>query len=242
MDPPQPLEDEGFWREQVCLFLEGPLNRNVLEYQPCLFGVGLFHLSSPNSKNALVEHGAFQIQPDVFVRFIDPSDAENHRAVHGFHNGWLMLLGVPPDYRNNLDIANAISTFGKYHHWNNQDPLKARVLVYASFLSIASVPRDVVFGKFGTIGGVRESWTAVVYILTAEFADALPADEDQMPLDGNPHPLPGQLLNNLNLNMFVMPPFPVIGWNELPENLANDLHQGGNDHVQQVDAEQPFLQ
>jgi hypothetical protein len=42
--------------------------------------------------------------------------------------------------------------------------------------------------------------------------------------------------------MFVMPPFPEIGWNELPENLANDLHQGGNDHVQQVDAEQPFLQ
>jgi hypothetical protein len=147
-----------------------------------------------------------------------------------------------PDYRNNLDIANAISTFGKYHHWNNQDPLKARVLVYASFPSIASVPRDVVFGKFGTVGGVRESWTAVVYILTAEFADALPADEDQMPLDGNPHPLPGQLLNNLNLNMFVMPPFPEIGWNELPENLANDLHQGGNDHVQQGDAEQPFLQ
>jgi hypothetical protein len=122
-----------------------------------------------------------------------------------------MLLGVPPDYRNNLDIANAISTFGKYHHWNNRDPLKARVLVYASFPSIASVPRDVVFGKFGTMGGVRESWTAAIYILTAEFADALPADEDQMPLDGNPHPLPGQLLNNLNLNMFVMPPFPEIG-------------------------------
>jgi hypothetical protein len=136
----------------------------------------------------LVQHGAFQIQSDVFVRFIDPSDAENHRAVHGFRNGWLMLLGVPPDYRNDLDIANAVSTFGKYLHWNNEDPLKSRVLVYASFPSIASVPRDVVIGKFSTVGGVRESWTAAVYILTADFADALPGDEDQMPLDGNPHP------------------------------------------------------
>jgi hypothetical protein len=48
----------------------------------------------------------------------------------------------------------------------------------------------VVIGKFSTVGGVRESWTADVYILTADFADALPADEDHMPLDGNPHPLP----------------------------------------------------
>jgi hypothetical protein len=59
IEPAQPLEDEGFWREQVRLFLEGPLNRNVLAYQPYLFGVGLFRLSSPNSKNALVQHGAF---------------------------------------------------------------------------------------------------------------------------------------------------------------------------------------
>jgi hypothetical protein len=83
----------------------------------------------------------------------------------------------------------------------------------------------VVIGKFSTVGGVCESWTAAVYILTADFADALPADEDQMPLDGNPHPLPGQLQNNLDMNMFVMPPFPEIGWNELPPNLAEDLNQ-----------------
>jgi hypothetical protein len=203
--------------------------------------VGLFRLSSPNSKNALVQHGAFQIQLDVFVRFIDPSDAENHRAVHGFCNGWLMLLGIPPDYRNDLDIANAISTFGKYHHLNNEDPLKSRVLVYASFPSIASVLRDVVIGKFSSVGGVRESWTAVVYILTADFADALPADVDQMPLDGNPHPLPGQLQNNLDLNMFVMPPFLEIGWNELPPNLAEDLNQHANNLGQQNDVEQQFL-
>jgi hypothetical protein len=45
------------------------------------------------------------------------------------------------------------------------------------------VPRDVVFGKFATVGGVKESRTAPVYILTAEFADALPGDEDPMPFN-----------------------------------------------------------
>ena len=63
--------------------------------------------------------------------------------------------------------------------------------------------RGSVFSKFASIGGVKESWSAVCYILTAEFADALPHDEDQMPLNGNPHPLPGQLMPNLN--NFVIP-------------------------------------
>jgi hypothetical protein len=89
-----------------------------------------------------------------------------------------MILGIPPDYRNDVHIANAISSFGKFHFWNRVDPIKCRALVYASFPSPAHVPRDVVFGKFANVGGVRESWTAPIYILTAEFADALPTDED----------------------------------------------------------------
>jgi hypothetical protein len=56
-----------------------------------------------------------------------------------------------------------------------------RVLVYASSPSIHVVPRDVVFGRFASVGGARESWTAPVFILSADFADALPADEDPMP-------------------------------------------------------------
>jgi hypothetical protein len=42
--PPLPPEEE-LWREQVCNFLEGPLNRNVIEVQPSLFGVSLISLA-----------------------------------------------------------------------------------------------------------------------------------------------------------------------------------------------------
>jgi hypothetical protein len=126
-----------------------------------------------------------------------------------------MFLGVHPDYRNDLDIANAVSTFGQYHTWNNNDPVLERVLVYASFPSPQLVPRDVDFGKFSSVGGVKESWIAPVYILTADFADILPADEDQMPPDGNPHPLPGNLLHNNNL--FANPQFPEVGWDAVQQ-------------------------
>jgi hypothetical protein len=95
-----------------------------------------------------------------------------------------MFLGILLDYHNDLDIANAISTFGHYHTWNNEDPIMNRVLVYASFPSPQLVPRDVVFGRFSSIGGSKESSTAPVYILSANFADALPTDEDPMPPNG----------------------------------------------------------
>jgi hypothetical protein len=230
VEPVPPPEEEAFWRQQVSNFLTGPLQRHVIEVQPSVFGVGIFQLNSPNAAYALVQHGQYQLhQANRFVHFQFADDAEqNHKAVQGFRKGWLMFLGIPPDYRNDLDIASAVSTFGKFHYWNQHDPFLSRTLVYASFPSPQLVPRDVVFGKFASVGGVRESWTAPVYILSADFADALPADEDQMPPDGNPHPLPGHLQQFLN--NFVMPQYPEIGWNAIPEqpeqgHMNNDQMQ-----------------
>jgi hypothetical protein len=85
----------------------------------------------------------------------------------------------------------------------------------------------VVFGRYATVGGVKETWTAPVYILTTDFADALPADEDPMPPDGNPHPLPGNLVPNLNL--FVNPQYPEVGWDAVQEPPGNNVNHMGND-------------
>jgi hypothetical protein len=231
--PPPPPQGEEFLREQVNAFLVGPLQRHVISMQPSLFGVGMYEISSPNSVNALVQHGEYQIQ-NRSLRFLHVGEApQNHRATLGFRRGWLMFLGVHPDYRNNLDIANAVSTFGQYHTWNSNDPVKDRVLVYASFPSPQLVPRDVVFGKFATIGGVKESWTAPVYILSADFAEVLPADEDPMPLDGNPHPFPGELVPNQNL--FVNPQYPEIGWDEVQNFPDNEQAQDHENLPEQVD-------
>jgi hypothetical protein len=125
-----------------------------------------------------------------------------------------MFLGIPLEYRNDQDIANAVSTFGRFHHWHHIDGALDRTLVYASFPSPALIPRDIVFGQYSNLGAVKESWTAPCYILSADFAEVLPADEDPMPLDGNPHPLPGQMLHNLG--NFVLPAYPELGWNDDP--------------------------
>jgi hypothetical protein len=78
----------------------------------------MFEMSGPNTLNGLVQHGSYPLPPlhlNRSVSFIHADDSINHRATQGFRNGWLMILGIPPDYRNDLDIANAVSNFGKFH-------------------------------------------------------------------------------------------------------------------------------
>jgi hypothetical protein len=61
------------------------------------------------------------------------------------------------------------------------------------------------------VGGVKDSWIVPLFILTADFAEALPTDEDPMPIDGNPHPMSGNLHQFEHL--FVSAQYPEIGWN-----------------------------
>jgi hypothetical protein len=215
VEPPQPPELEQHLRQQVRNFLEQDLNRVVDDAQPCLFSVGMFQLRSAASCYALVQHGPYELHQDLFVRFVMHDDrSQIHRSTQGFRRGWLRFLGIPLDYRNDQDIANVVSTFGRFHHWHHIDGALDRTLVYVSFPSPALVPRDIVFGHYSNLGAVRESWTALYYILSADFAEVLPADEDLMLLDRNPHPLHGQMLHNLG--NFVLPAYPELGWNDAP--------------------------
>jgi hypothetical protein len=142
IEPAPPVMYEDHWRNRVRDLITGPLNRQVVDVQPTIFGIGRFQMGSPNSRDALVQHAPFHLEHNFFVRFIRPDEArEIFRAVQGFRRGWLMFLGIPLDYCNDYDIANDVSTFGKFHFWNSEDPIKGRALVYASFPSPSLVPR-----------------------------------------------------------------------------------------------------
>ena len=212
---PAPLPEEALiFRNMVSDFVVNNLGRAVLDAQPWIQGVGLFRFNSPFARQALVDHPPFDLGNDRFVRFVPHDEGINFRAIQAFHRGWVMIVGIPLDYRRTQYIADAISTFGRFHHWHQDDPLLVRTLAYFSFPATTLVPRDVVYREFADFGGSRISWSAPIYIFSADFADILPPDEDPMPFDGNPHPLPGHLqFHNHN---WVMPEFPEIGWDELP--------------------------
>lgn len=140
-----------------------------------------------------------------------------------------MFIGVPLDYRNTKHLADVVSTFGQFHYWDHADRRRVHSLVYASFPDDILVPQSVVFHEFANWGGTIVSWTAAVYILTGgHFANAiLGADEDPMPLNGNPRPMPGQ--NPPPQPFRAMPPYPALGWNAVPpghEEPANNVDNG----------------
>lgn len=149
------------------------------------------------------------------------------------------MLGVPLDYIFAQYIADAVSTFGRFHHWHQDDPMCVRTLANVSFLAPSLVPRDVVYREYTDFGGARISWIAPVYIMSAAFADILPANEDPMPFDGNPHPLPGNM--HFENHNWVMPEFPELGWNDVPppvnEPPREDI-QLVHDDVQQEEVEE----
>ena len=53
----------------------------------------------------------------------------------------------------------------------------------------------------------------------------MPQDEDWMPINGNPHPVPGVPFPELP--PFFLPPYPALGWNDVPppplEPAVNDV-------------------
>jgi hypothetical protein len=124
--------------------------------------------------------------------------------------------------------------FGEFHFWYHNDTELTRSMIFATFPSPTLVPRDVVFRQpdVGQHCGIRHSWTAPCFVLSGDFADVHPPDEDPMPLNGNPHPLPGQLVQEDHL--FVLPEYPQLGWDmPLPPpfdgNMNNDDAFNEND-------------
>jgi hypothetical protein len=48
------------------------------------------------------------------LHFIKHDQGINFKAHHGAHNGWLMFIGIPMDFRNTETIRGAVNTFGEF--------------------------------------------------------------------------------------------------------------------------------
>lgn len=199
-------------QEVAALFLHQGLH--VRSAQPWIEGVGLFELRDAAESYVAVHMVPQPVAQNSVVRFMRHDQGLGFRGQEGFRQGCLMLLGVPLDFRNTEDLRAAVNTFGEFHHWVNADPYLVRSIVFAAFPDDRLVPRSISFSEYSAWGGAKVSWSAPVYILGTAAAEILPNDEDPMPLNGNPHPLPGHLVHD-NLQ-FALPPYPALGWNAVP--------------------------
>jgi hypothetical protein len=100
-----------------------------------------------------------------------------------------MFLGYPLDYRSLEFIDQAVSTFGKMISWHNNPRKLGIVLVKCLYNNTTSVPHSIEFRQGDRLGN-GWSWTVPVYVLNnwEELGEMIAKAED-VPLDGNPHPL-----------------------------------------------------
>lgn len=90
------------------------------------------------------------------------------------------------------------------------------------------VPRSVVLSQGTVLGCNGQSWSFPCYILDGHFPDAIPADEDPIPVDGNPHRIHGVPVINPNVAQH---------WHHDMAGAAHGVHMdvGLNaQHMQQV--------
>jgi hypothetical protein len=97
------------------------------------------------------------------------------------------VLGLPLDFQKDVYIRAAVAPYGRLLQWYIDDN-KSRILSQVLLLSPDRVPRSLIVSRGTMIGGMGRSWAVPVYILNGNSPDAFPADEDPVPIDGEPHP------------------------------------------------------
>ena len=99
----------------------------------------------------------------VSVSFVEHNKGLNWRAVKFNRECWMLLLGYPPDYREDDFVVNTISSFGRVISWVNDACHLSRILVRAQVIDYESIPQFLVITEGEGFQG--ESWTVQCEIL-----------------------------------------------------------------------------
>jgi hypothetical protein len=207
-------EDIHPFMHQVGEYITGVMHLLVRSVCRHPFAIDLYQLDTTFHKDLLLEGNPHEID-GIDVTFINHDQALNRRAMNYSRYGWIMMLGYPLDYRSLEFIDQTVSSFGKLITWHNNCRSLGYVLVKCLYNGAQSMPRSLVFRQ-----GESWTWTVLVYVLNWEGLGEHHPEVEDVPPDGNPHPMP-------------------------QEPLGPDLHQSEGiadqimDNVQELPAQEP---
>lgn len=143
--------------------------------QPTHLGQAYVRFRNAFDRDRLVSHDAY-IFGDVSITFVEHIKGRNWRAVNFNRECWLMLMGYPPDFREDEFVANTISTFGRVLFWVDDGRHLSRLLVRARVIDFETIPQFLVLTEGEGFQG--ESWTVQCEVLQGNLPGGLPQDED----------------------------------------------------------------
>ncbi|TVU08508.1 hypothetical protein EJB05_41913, partial [Eragrostis curvula] len=245
-EPPRLHEDFGIVRvnpppaahhlhdalDDVVAFLEDEYNVRIRSSSLSPLGLGLLQFASPTQRQSMIDLSPLPFGPHHQITVIQHDRGLNLKACNYSRECTIMFLAFPLDYQSMDFMKAAVAPFGRLLYWDSNSTNKSRVLVRVLVLSPDRVPRSLVVSQGTMLGGNGRSWTVPVYILDGQFPDIFPADEDPVPDDGNPHPLPHhapQIIGNQQ-----------PGWMEELQGGLNEDNPFVNDMHQQNDQDEPM--
>jgi hypothetical protein len=160
-----PPLDTGMWMLRIRDFIENDLHLHVLNCAVHPFGLGIFELGSLLQKDRLLTGDIYNVE-GTLIRFIRQDIAQNFREIVYTRKGWILMLGFPVTYINDMCIHQVVASFGKLLRWHNSPRIKSYVLVKCLYISASEVSILLLFGDDNTGKGC--SWSIPVYILTPD--------------------------------------------------------------------------
>lgn len=79
--------------------------------------------------------------------------------------------------------------------WTNNYRCKSRLLLRCKVTLVSRIPRSLLICEGSLVGENGSSWSIPIFILSSQLNDIGAGDEDQIPPNGNPHPVNGFFLN-----------------------------------------------
>ena len=143
------------------------------DIQRCPFGEAYVRLTRVRDRDKLVLDSPHEFG-DVFITFVKHDEGRNHRRVHFNRTVWLLLIGVPFDFRNTEDLACAVSKFGRMISWDKEDDHMGRIVVKARVMNLDIIPKSMRWSEGDEFE--EDGWSSSIEILASELLGGGAAD------------------------------------------------------------------
>lgn len=158
----------------------------IKEIQPCHLGQAFVRFEYVHDRDRLV-HTSPHHHSGLEFSLAKHNQGRNWTSINFNRECWLMLLGFPLDYWDQLSVENAIGSFGRLVSWEKDLSHLARIILRARVVDLESVPEFIVMTEGE--GFLGQSWTIQCEIIQHEPLDVMPADEAPFPdVGGGPNP------------------------------------------------------